>query len=108
MRGLAYTGLPAHLALLANNRRGESDLIRRGRNWFLMATIDLPDVAAADPAGGFVGVDLGIENIAVTHNPVTGEHPDWSGGAVTARRHKNRVLPTRLQKKGTKSAKRLL
>lgn len=59
MRGLAYTGLPAHLELLANNRRGESDLIRRGRNWFLKATIDLPDVAAADPAGGFVGVTWG-------------------------------------------------
>ncbi len=108
MRGLAYTGLPAHLELLATRRQGESDLIRRGRNWFLVATIDLPNVAPADPAGGFVGVDLGIENIAVTHNPTTGEHRDWSGGAVTARRHKNRVLRTRLQKKGTKSAKRLL
>ncbi len=108
MRGLAYTGLPAHLALLATHRQGESDLIRRGRNWFLIATINLPDIAPADPAGGFVGVDLGIENIAVTHNPATGEHQDWSGGAVTARRHKNRVLRTRLQTKGTKSAKRLL
>jgi putative transposase len=108
MRGLVYTGLPAHLELLAKHRRGESDLIRRGRNWFLIATIDLPDVAPADPTAGFVGVDLGIENIAVTHNPATGEHRDWSSGAVTARRLKNRVLRTRLQKKGTKSAKLLL
>ncbi len=108
MRGLSYTGLPAHLELLATNRQGESDLIRRGRNWFLIATIDLPDVAPADPAGGFVGVDLGIENIAVTHNPTTGEHHDWSGKAVKDRRHKNRLLRTKLQKKGTKSAKRLL
>ncbi len=30
MRGLTYTGLPAHLELLATNRQGESDLIRRG------------------------------------------------------------------------------
>jgi len=108
MRGLAYTGLSAHLDLLATNRQGESDLIRRGRNWFLIATVDLPDVAPADPAGGFVGVDLGIENIAVTHNPATGEHHDWSGKAVKDRRHKNRLLRTKLQKKGTKSAKRLL
>ncbi len=108
MRGLAYTGLPAHLELLATHRQGESDLIRRGRNWFLIATIDLPDVAPADPTSGFVGVDLGIENIAVTHNPTTGQHHDWSGKAVKDRRHKNRLLRTRLQKKGTKSAKRLL
>jgi len=61
MRGLTYTGLPAHLELLATHRRGESDLIRRGKNWFLIATVDLPDVAPADPTSGFVGVDLGIE-----------------------------------------------
>jgi len=108
MRGLTYTGLPAHLELLATHRQGESDLIRRGRNWFLIATIDLPDVAPADPTSGFVGVDLGIENIAVTHNPTTGEHRDWSGKAIKDRRHKNRLLRTKLQKKGTKSAKRLL
>ena len=33
---------------------------------------------------------------------------DWSGGAITQRRRKNITLRARLQRKGTKSAKRLL
>lgn len=52
---------------------------------------------------GWVGVDMGIVNIAYTS---TGE--SWSGGAVTFRRKKNQYLRKTLQAKGTKSAKRLL
>jgi transposase len=50
---------------LSAHRRGESDLICRDGMWFLYATCDVPDVATKEP-DGFLGVDLGIANIATT------------------------------------------
>lgn len=102
-----FTGHPDHLALAAKYRKGESDLICRNGKWYLIATLDLPDVPVTMPAetteGDWVGVDLGITNIATTSDDTR-----WAGGAVTTRRKRNVHLRRRLQAKGTKSAKRLL
>lgn len=98
-----FTGHPAHLELLAAHRKGESDLLRdRQGRWFLIATIDPPTPAVTDP-DGFLGVDMGVVNIATTS-----DGDNWSGGAVTTRRKKNLAARRSLQARGTKSAKRRL
>lgn len=102
LKNVAFTGQDEQLAVLAARRKGESDLIRRGGAWFLIATIDEPAPPVNEPVG-FIGVDMGIVNIATTSDGA-----NWSGGAVTARRRKNLALRAKLQTKGTKSAKRLL
>ncbi|XKH58415.1 transposase (plasmid) [Citricoccus nitrophenolicus] len=102
LQGIPFTGHPDQLAVLAAHRKGESDLMAESGNLYLMATIDVPEPEPADP-DGFIGVDMGIVNIATTS---TGTN--WSGGAVTATRKRNQRLRKKLQAKGTKSAKRLL
>lgn len=100
---ILVVGVFEHLKVLAAHRKGESDLIRdRQGRWFLAATIDTPVLQVRAPKG-FLGVDLGIANIATTSNGA-----DWSSGAVTARRKKNLEVRRSLQKRGTKSAKRRL
>jgi transposase len=50
-----------------------------------------------------IGVDLGIANIATTSDGTR-----LSGKQMNRVRHRNRQLRSKLQRKGTKSAKRLL
>ena len=102
LKGLHFKGSPEHVALLRAHRKGESDLVHRDGKWFLYATCDIPDVTVREPRG-FLGVDLGIVNIATTSDGVR-----ESGKELNRRRHRNRVLRAKLQAKGTKSAKRLL
>lgn len=98
-----FTGAPEHLALLGAHRKGESDLLRdRAGRWFLAATIDTPTPEVLEP-DGFLGVDLGVVHIATTSDGI-----NWSGGAVTTRRKKNREVRRSLQARGSKSAKRRL
>ena len=102
LRGIEFRGSQQQVARLREYRKGESDLVFRDGMWFLYATCDLPEPEASEP-DGWLGVDLGIVNIAYTS---TGE--SWSGGAVTFRRKKSQHLRSKLQAKGTQSAKRLL
>ncbi|RVW10940.1 transposase [Prescottella agglutinans] len=112
LKGVRFVCAPWQRTLLAD-RKGESDLVFRDGEFYLYATIDQPSaepvVPAEDPAAGWLGVDLGVVNLAVT----TDDDPDslddrWSGGAVTRRRKRYRAVRTALQKVGTKSAKRKL
>ncbi|MFE5701903.1 RNA-guided endonuclease InsQ/TnpB family protein [Rhodococcus koreensis] len=111
MRGVRFVCAPWQHALLAN-RKGETDLVYRDGHFYLHATVDEPSPKPAPPpdtADGWLGVDLGIVNLAVT----TDDDPAdldvrWSAGAVTARRKKNAARRTALQRVGTKSAKRKL
>ncbi|MBB4943600.1 IS605 OrfB family transposase [Streptosporangium album] len=102
MKSVAFTASADQLKTLAAYRKGESDLVYRDGMWFLIATCDLPDVPVTDP-DGFLGVDLGIADIATTDD---GTH--HSGKGLNAVRHRDRELRRRLQRKNTKSAKRLL
>ncbi|MFZ4299961.1 RNA-guided endonuclease InsQ/TnpB family protein [Streptomyces cinereoruber] len=90
------------LRMLREHRKGESDLIERDGVFYLIAVCDIPEPEVFEPAG-FVGVDLGIVNIATTS---TGYRAAGRG----LNRHRKRQLDLRkkLQAKGTKSAKRLL
>lgn len=102
LQGIPYVGSAEAAVLVGEFRRGETDLIERGGSLYLIATLDVPDMAPATP-DGFLGVDLGIVNISTTSDGA-----NWSGGAVTLRRKKNVALRAKLQARGTKSAKRLL
>ncbi|MEV4753427.1 transposase, partial [Streptosporangium sp. NPDC049248] len=102
MKGIRFACSDDQARALAAYRKGESDLIHRDGMWLLIATCDVPDVDVTEP-DAFLGVDLGIANIATTSD---GER--HSGRHLNAVRHRNRELRRRLQTKQTKSAKRLL
>ncbi|MEU8261742.1 transposase [Micromonospora sp. NPDC048999] len=92
----------AQYAMLSAHRRGESDLVCRDGEWYLYATCDIGDVEVKEP-DGFLGVDLGIANIATTNDGTR-----HSGRGLNRVRHRNQRLRAKLQRIGTKSAKRLL
>lgn len=104
---IPFVGHPQHLEDLEQYRQGESDLLMRGGEFFLVATLEIPTPHVQEPEG-FIGVDLGIAQIASLANEQGTPLGEWSGGAVTLRRKKNVRLRSQLQAKGTKSAKRLL
>jgi IS605 OrfB family transposase len=83
--------------------RGAADLIYRDGKFYLAVVIDVPEPPQGPEPDEWLGVDLGIVNIA-TDSAGTA----YSGKAVRAIRYRNRQLRARLQSKGTKSAKRLL
>jgi putative transposase len=98
---IPFTAGAGQLALL-EHQQGESDLVYRKGMFYVFATCTVPDNTPIE-VEGFLGVDLGIKNIAV----------DSDGTIHSARhllnvRHRQRRLRKKLQKKGTHSAKRLL
>ena len=101
LKGIPFVCSPDTLQLLAS-RKGESDLVTRDGMFFLIATIDVDEPEVSEP-NGFLGVDLGIVNIATT-----------SDGRIIAGRRLNRYrkrqrdLRAKLQKQRTKAAKRRL
>jgi putative transposase len=82
--------------------KGQADLIYRNGLFYLAATLDIPE-APPESNANVLGVDLGIVNLATDS---TGE--SFSGEAVEANRQRLLALRGRLQKRGTKSAKRHL
>ncbi|MEU5573099.1 hypothetical protein [Streptomyces coeruleorubidus] len=42
MKGIRFVCSPEQLKTLVQYRKGESDLVQRGRKWFLIATCDIP------------------------------------------------------------------
>ena len=88
--------------VLLATRKGETDLgLVRGK-WFLMATCQVPEPDVA-VARGFLGVDLGVAEIASTC-----DGHRYSGREVKGMRHRQRRLRARLQNKQTRAAKRRL
>lgn len=92
---------PRQLELL-QHQQGESDLAYIRGEFYLFATCDVEEPTPDDVAG-YLGVDLGVTNIATD-----------SDGDIHSASHVNNVrvryakLRRKRQKKGTKSAKRLL
>jgi putative transposase len=103
VKNVAFTASVEQLATLALYRKGESDLLERDGMWFLNATCEVPEAEPNTDPVDFLGIDLGIVNLATT-----------SDGEIMAGRELNRVrvrergLRTKLQKKNTPSAKRRL
>ncbi|MGW2082532.1 RNA-guided endonuclease InsQ/TnpB family protein, partial [Streptomyces sp. NPDC001939] len=102
IKNVRFACSPDGLTTLREHRQGESDLTERGGVFYLLATCDVPEAEQYEP-GHFIGVDLGIANIATTS---TGHQSAGRG----LNRHRKRQLELRrkLQAKGSKSAKRLL
>jgi transposase len=71
--------------------------------WFLIATCEVPEAALKTEPVDFLGVDLGIMNIATTSD---GEI--MAGRELNRARVRDRDLRRKLQKKNTPSAKRRL
>jgi putative transposase len=101
IKGIPFVCSGQAMELLAC-RRGESDLVMRDGMFFLAAAVDVPEPPVYEP-DGFVGVDFGIVNIATTSD---GEI--MAGRCLNRYRKRQRDLRTKLQKKRTKSAKRVL
>ncbi len=82
--------------------RGQADLVYRDRSFFLYVTIDVGDVPPGDPTE-YLGVDLGLRNVAADSGGET-----FCGAHNASLRNRHARLRRKLQRKGTKSAKRLL
>jgi putative transposase len=102
VKNVVFTGSPDQVKAVATLPVGESDLVHRDGMWLLYATVEVAEPELYDPAG-FLGVDLGIANIAYDSdgNP-------YAGARLNGYRRRQARLRRRLQAKGTQSAKRLL
>lgn len=81
---------------------GEADLIFRKGKWFLNISVEVPEDKEIE-AIDVLGVDMGIVQIAYDSDGTS-----YSGSHLNKVRNRNRSLRRKLQRKGTKSAKRLL
>src|SRR5258706_964403 len=82
--------------------KGQADLLYRKGIFSLAVTLEVPEPPPGNP-DGTLGVDLGIINLATDSEGET-----FSGEAVERNRKRHHALRQRLQKRGTKSAKRHL
>ncbi|MER7844113.1 transposase [Kitasatospora sp. NPDC096077] len=103
LKGLRFTCSPDTLRMLRHHRKGESDLVKRDGRFYLIATCEVPERPLNEDPAGFIGVDLGIANVATTS---TGYQA--AGRRLNRYRKRQLALRRKLQAKGTKSAKRLL
>jgi putative transposase len=103
LKNIRIVAAPTHLQLLRTHAIGETDLISRDGKWFLHASVETLEAPLTEPTNGFLGVDMGIVNIATKSS---GERA--SGARLTRYRKRQLRLRRRLQTKGTSSARRLL
>ena len=82
--------------------KGQADLIYRKGVFYLAVTLDVP-IPTPDEVTDTLGVDLGIINLATDSEGET-----FSGEQVEKVRERHHALRQRLQKRGTKNAKRHL
>ena len=83
-------------------RKGEADLLLQDGLFYLVATCDIAE-APMNNATEFLGVDLGVANIAFDSDGTP-----YSGSAVKSVRYRHLRLRAKLQKKQTRAAKRRL
>lgn len=87
---------------LLQGQRGESDLCLIDGQFYLFATCDWDEPTPGD-VSDFLGVDLGIVNIAADSDGNT-----YAGAQLNGLRHRHARLRRKLQAKGSKGARRLL
>lgn len=87
---------------LLRYRQGETDLVSRKGEVYLLAVCDIPDPDERD-VDTALGVDLGVANLATTS-----DGDSYTSEAIEHTRRKHQRLRTQLQTRGTKSAKRHL
>jgi IS605 OrfB family transposase len=87
---------------LLETRQGEADLVYRDGQFYIFQTCDV-DAPEPSDIDSFLGVDLGVANIAADSDGVV-----FQGKTVKNVRYRHRQLRTKLQRKGTKSTRRRL
>jgi IS605 OrfB family transposase len=87
---------------LAKGTLGEADLLFREGSYYLAISVKSEEPVPNEPEG-FLGVDLGIKNIAADSDGTL-----YAGGKLRRYRKRSRRLRRRLQALGTRAAKRLL
>lgn len=88
--------------VLLETRQGESDLCFVKGKFFLLATCNVEE-PETDSSGGVIGCDFGMVEIVTTS-----QGKSYSGEKIKELRRKLRAHRSRLQKCGTKSARRRL
>ena len=81
---------------------GQADLIHRNNTFYLAVVVDIPEKPEYEPID-FIGVDLGVKNIATKS-----DKKNYAGDVINQKRIAIAKHRRRLQKKGTRSAKRRL
>lgn len=89
---------PAYLPYV----KGEADLVYKKGKFYLFQTVEIPDTDIED-VEDFIGVDFGLVSIATTSEGV-----DHSSADLTRIREQKQKVRSSIQRKGTKSSKRLL
>jgi IS605 OrfB family transposase len=87
---------------LLQGQRGESDLVYRDGKFYLLAVCEIEEPPARE-VDDYLGVDMGIANIAVDSDRTIHQ-----GKTVKGVRYRHRQLRRKLQAKGTKSTRRRL
>lgn len=82
--------------------KGEADLVYRKGKFYLFQTVDIPEQDVED-VEAFVGVDFGLTDICVTSDGV--KH---TADTLNAYREHRQKVRSSIQRKGTRSSKRLL
>jgi IS605 OrfB family transposase len=82
--------------------KGQCDLVYRGGKWFLLVTVDVPDGTPIDP-DDIIGIDLGIVTLATDSDGNA-----HCGSAAERVRRKHNLQRKRLQRRGSKGAKKKL
>ena len=101
-RALIATRFGEYQAARLDRRRGQADLVLRNGTFFLFQTIDVPE-PPTESVPDYLGVDLGVVNLAVD-----ADGRRYSGAAVEVVRQRHHRLRQRLQRVGTRGARKKL
>lgn len=82
--------------------KGEADLVYKKGKFYLFQTVDVPEEDVKD-VEDFIGVDFGLVSIATLNNG-----KEFNSKKLQDYREKRQKVRSSIQRKGTKSAKRLL
>jgi IS605 OrfB family transposase len=98
--------IPMQIGIYQKSRmdkiRGQTELILRENVFYLAAIIEVYETDPFTPKD-FLGVDVGIKNIATDSDGIS-----WIGKELNGKRKRYVKIRSNLQSKGTKSAKKLL
>jgi IS605 OrfB family transposase len=100
--GRIKTGIKYRKGQNIDSRKGQTDLIYQNKEFYLQIVVDQPEAEPID-SEEFLGVDLGIVNIATTSDGKM-----YSGEKCQEVREKYTRIKTKLQSAGTYSAKKHL
>jgi IS605 OrfB family transposase len=100
--GRIKTGIKYRKGQTLDSRKGQTDLICQNKEFYLQIVVDQPEEPAVN-SEEFLGVDLGILNIAATSDGKM-----YSGEKCQEVREKYAVIKAKLQSVGTYSAKKHL